>query len=111
MLVYIADVLREPGGELADWRIALPFVQDHQIDVGKRRLLSTAIAAVGHKGHALAHLAGIGLRKLPQVRVVEPRDRGIHERSVPRTIARTFQSPVVLLAQLLPALGQLAAGL
>ena len=56
MLVDVANILRQPRGKLADQRVALAVVQDHQVDVGKRRLLPPPVAAVGHQRHALAQL-------------------------------------------------------
>ena len=55
----VENVLRQPAGEVDDRRIRLAGVEQHHVDVGVRRLLPPAIAAVGHERHPLAELRGL----------------------------------------------------
>ena len=106
----VENVLRQPAGEVGDRLVHLAAVEQHHVDVGKRRLLPPAVAAVGHQRHPLAQLRGLALRQIGECRVVEPRDRAVDQRSESRADLHAVQSAIVLLAQLLAPFGQLLAG-
>ena len=106
----VKDVLRESAGEVGNERVGPPFVEDHQIDVGKRGLLPPAISAVGHKRDPFAKRGGVAFGELGQGGIVETRDGRVDERREPAADLYAVEAAIVLSTQLLTSFGQMLSG-